>query len=176
VLACLEDIHGGGREQRFPEGSAESEALRARSQLDEQHWQMPFPDIAKELGIIAARSTIESVFHLQHNIFRRRPVHKPFLSEYHIEARLVFAHIALHIAIHTIVFTDERWVEFNSARGKNGQVSRVVGEDPYKWTIHDRNDESTIGIMFWGAIALGIFSKSKISSSFLLILTYISQW
>ena len=70
ILACLEDVHRGGREQRFPEGSAQSEALRACSQQDEEHWQMPFPDIAKELGIVAARSTIESVFHLQYQIFQ----------------------------------------------------------------------------------------------------------
>jgi hypothetical protein len=72
---------------------------------------MPFPDIAKELGIVAARSTIESVFHLQYQIFRRRHIHKPQLSEHHLEDRLAFAHMALHIAIHTIVFTDEMWVE-----------------------------------------------------------------
>lgn len=155
VLACLKDIHGGGRLQRLPEGSADSEPPRAQSQVDEKHWQMPFPDIAKELGIIATRSTIETVFHLQHNIFRRRQVHKPFLSLDYIEARLAFAHMALHIAIHTIVFTDEMWVEFNSPRGKHGNVSRVVGEDPYKWAIHEWNDESTIHIMFWGAICLG---------------------
>jgi len=155
VLACLEDAHGGGREQRFPYGSTESEALRQLSQQDEEHWQMPFLDIAKELGIIAARSTIETVFHLQYNIFRRKQIHKPYLSEEHIEARLAFAHMALHVAIHTIVFTDEMWVEFNSSQRKKGNVSRVVGEDPYKWAIHDRNDENTIRVMFWGAIVLG---------------------
>lgn len=37
VLACLDDIHDGGREQRFPKGSSESEALRALSRQDEKH-------------------------------------------------------------------------------------------------------------------------------------------
>ncbi|KAG0132859.1 hypothetical protein HOY82DRAFT_605521 [Tuber indicum] len=90
---------------------------------------MPFPDIAKELGIVAARSTIESVFHLHHNIFRRRQIYKLYLCESHIESRLAFAHMALHIAVHTI--------------------------DPHRWAIHDHNDEGTIRLMFWGAIALG---------------------
>ena len=52
--------------------------------------------------------------------------------------------MALQIAINTIVFTDEMWVEFNSTRRKYGNVLRVVGEDRYKWAIHDRNDENTI--------------------------------
>jgi len=154
VLACLEDIHGGGRPEQFLVGSPESKALHARSQQDERHWQMRFPDIAKELGIVAARSTIESVFHLQHNIFRRREIHKLFLSQDHIESRLAFAHMPLQIAINTIVFTDEIWVEFNITRRKHGNVLCVVGEDRYKWAIHDRHDENTIRLIFWEAITL----------------------
>ena len=76
---------------------------------------MPFLEIAKELGIPVARSTLATVFHGHHNIFRRKPMSKPYLSETQIEAHLHFAHMALHIAIHNIVFTDEMWGEFNSA-------------------------------------------------------------
>ncbi|RPA96404.1 hypothetical protein L873DRAFT_1694580, partial [Choiromyces venosus 120613-1] len=66
-----------------------------------------------ELGIPTACSTLEQIFHSQHNIFRRKPAHKASLSFEHLEARLVFAHMVLQIAINTIVFTDEMWVEFN---------------------------------------------------------------
>ena len=36
-------------------------ALYDLSQQDEKHWQMPFENIAKELGIQAARSTHTSI-------------------------------------------------------------------------------------------------------------------
>jgi len=76
VLACLEDKHAGSRDQRIPEELADSEALRACSQQDELHRQMPFPDIAKELGIFTGCPNIESVSHLQYHIFRVRQIHK----------------------------------------------------------------------------------------------------
>ena len=148
----MEEHHGP--EAKIPEGSVQSEALRALSQSDELHWQMPFLDITKELGIPAARSTLETVFHGHHNIFRRKPMTKPYLSQTQIESRLHFAHMALHIAIHSIVFTDEMWVEFNSAR-RQTHVSRIRGADPFRWTIHNKNSDATIRVMFWGAIVIG---------------------
>jgi len=36
--------------------------------------------------------------------------------------------MALQIAINTIVFTDKMWVEFNSTRRKQDNVSRVIGK------------------------------------------------
>ena len=90
VLACLEDQHGGGRPQIIPEGSEQSIILYDLSQKDEEYWQMPFEDIAKELGIQAARSTLKHVFHDQHGLFRRKATYKPFLSSQHIESRLAF--------------------------------------------------------------------------------------
>ncbi|RPA88806.1 hypothetical protein L873DRAFT_1724535, partial [Choiromyces venosus 120613-1] len=116
VLACLEDELKGGNPERFIEGSEESLALRDLSQKDEEHWERTFPEIVQELGIKAARSTLEQVFHSQHQIFRRKPAHKPSLSMEQLEARLAFAHMALQIAINTIVFTDEIWVEFGKPR------------------------------------------------------------
>ncbi|KAG0131562.1 hypothetical protein HOY82DRAFT_646266, partial [Tuber indicum] len=154
VLGCLTDVHGGGREARFPEGGRESMALAELSQKDEEHWQMPFLDIAKELNIFAARSTLEKVFHDHHNLFRRKATHKPFLTYDHIEARLAFAHMALRIAIEHIIFTDEMWVEFNSTRRRTN-VTRKRGADPNEWALHDKQDDRTIRVMFWGAICLG---------------------
>ena len=157
VLACIGDMHGGGRPLKFPEGSAESVPLRDLSQKDKYHWQMPFEDVAKELGIKAARSTLEHIFHDQHGLFRRKATHKPCLSPQHIEAHLAFCHMALHILINHIVFTDEMWVEFNSVR-REQNVTRPVGIDAHEWAIHDRNHERTIRVMFWGAICLGQYS------------------
>lgn len=110
MLACLDNEHGGGLPPKIAEHSKASVALRDLSQQDEAHWQMPFEDIAKELNINVARSTLEHVFHDHHDIFRRKATHKPSLSADHMEARLAFAHIALHIAMNHIVFTDEMWV------------------------------------------------------------------
>lgn len=122
---------------KISEGSDESIALRDLSQHDEAHWQMPFEDIAKELacGITVARSTLKHIFLNHHDIFRRKATHKPSLSAEHMEARLAFAHMALHVAIHCIVFTDEMWVELNSIR-RAFNVSRKHGADPNEWAIH----------------------------------------
>lgn len=96
---------------KISEGSTQSIALRDLSQKDETHWQMPFEDIAKELdtGLHIAQSALEPIFQDHHDIFRRKATHKPYLSAKHMEARLAFAHMALNIAIHQIVFTDEMW-------------------------------------------------------------------
>ena len=97
-------------------GAGYTIALYDLSQKDEEHWQMPFKDIAKELGIQAARSTLQHVFHDQHGLSRRKATYKPFLSSQHIESWLAFCHMALNIAIREFVFTDEMWIEFNSVR------------------------------------------------------------
>lgn len=55
------------------------------------------------------------------------------------------------------------WVEFNLSRRHHGNVSRVRGEDPYNWAIHDRNDETIIRVMFWGTIVLGMSNYSGIN-------------
>jgi len=137
---------------RFPEGSEESEALRDLSQKDEEHWQRPFPEIADELRMVAARSTLEQVLHSQHNIFRRKPAHKQGLSPKQIEARLAFAHMALQITVNAIVFTDEMWVEFNKPRCRRN-VSRYRGVNSNEYAIHN-SESQPIRIMFWGAIIL----------------------
>lgn len=101
---------------KIAEGSEAFIALRDLSQQDETHWQMPFEDIAKELRITVARSTLEHIFHDHHDIFRRKATHKLSLNADHMEARRAFAHMALCVAMRRVVFTDEMWVEFNSIR------------------------------------------------------------
>ena len=114
---------------------------------------MPFEDIAKELGIQAAWSTLEHVFHDQHGLFRHKATYKPFLSPQHIDSRLAFCHMALNIVIREIVFTDEMWIQFNSVR-RQQNVTRKRGVDPHQWAIHKKQNHNTIRVMFWGAICL----------------------
>ncbi|RPB04652.1 hypothetical protein L873DRAFT_1786137 [Choiromyces venosus 120613-1] len=144
MLGCLEGYHEGGNPEKYAAGSEESIALRDLSQQDEEHWQQTLPEIAQELGIPAAYSTLEQIFHSQHNIFQRKPTHKPSLSLEHLEARLAFTHMALQIAINTVVFMDEMWIEFNKLR--------YAHED----ALHDHdNEKQPIRVMFWDAIILG---------------------
>lgn len=72
VRAHLEDAPKVPMAQKFPIGSAESEALGVLAVQDEEHYRMPFPDIAKESTITAARSTVENIMHNHHKIFRRK--------------------------------------------------------------------------------------------------------
>lgn len=72
---------------RIAEDSKVTIALHDLLQKDEVHWQMPFEDVAKELGIEnIAHSTLEDVFHNHHDIFRRKATHKPRLSANHMKS------------------------------------------------------------------------------------------
>ena len=115
---------------------------------------MPLTDIAKELNIYTARSTLEKVFHYHHGLFGRKATHKPVLTRNHIEAHLDFAHMALKVAIEHTVFTDKMWVEYNLTRWRKN-VTRKCGVDPNKWELQEKQDGRTIRVMFWGAICLG---------------------
>ena len=151
----MEDKQEGGNPKQFPEGCRDSLALWDLSQKDEEHCQRTFPEIAQELGITAARSTLEKVFHTQNQIFRRRPACKPSFSLEQMEARLAFAHMALQIAINTIVFTDEMSVEFGKP-WQQRNVSRYHGADRNTYAIHNKDKEhQPIHLMFWGAIIQG---------------------
>lgn len=61
-------------------------ALRDLSQQDEIQWQMPFEDMVNHFtfGQIAW-STVKHIFHDQHDNFRYKAVHKPFLRIEHME-------------------------------------------------------------------------------------------
>ena len=79
----------------IPEGSKESLDLAATALMDDEHQEMTFPEVAQELGIKAARSTLEKVMHKHHKIYRRSPRIKPTLSLQDKEARTAFASWAL---------------------------------------------------------------------------------
>ena len=62
-----------GRPELVPEGSKESPDPAATALMDDKHQEMTFPEVAQELGIKAARSTLEKVMHKHHKIYRRSP-------------------------------------------------------------------------------------------------------
>lgn len=61
LYSVLEDKPRSGRPVKIAKGSEESRALRDLALQDQDHWQKPWPEIAKEAGIKCARSTIEKV-------------------------------------------------------------------------------------------------------------------
>jgi hypothetical protein len=94
---------------------------------------MPFPEIAEELYQETGddiydqpRSTLEHIFHEHHHIFRRKAPRKLDLSLVRIEACIAFGHMALQIAIHLIVFTDEIWIVFRAAQRQGNVLELFV--------------------------------------------------
>lgn len=69
-----------------------------------------------------------------------------------MEARPAFAHMALYVAMHHIVFGDEMWVEFNSIREDFNSLRKRV-EEPNQGEI-DNKEVWSIRIMFSGAICM----------------------
>jgi hypothetical protein len=65
-----------GRPVVIPEGSTDSKLLGEMALKDKEHWDMPFPDLAKELGILHSQLTIEGVMDKHHNIFRCKTCEK----------------------------------------------------------------------------------------------------
>ena len=80
ILENLGSRKYSGRPPVIPEGTADSNLLGEMALKDKEHWDMPFPDLAKELEIFHAGSTIERIMHKHHNIFRRKPREKPSLD------------------------------------------------------------------------------------------------
>jgi hypothetical protein len=77
ILDNLGSKERPGRPVVIPEGSADSKLLGEMALKDQEHWDMPFPDLAKELGILHSRLTIEGVMDKHPNIFRCKPCEKP---------------------------------------------------------------------------------------------------
>jgi len=71
---------------------------------------MPFPDLAKELGIFHSWSRKERVMHQHYNIFRCEHYEKPSLNvDQHAEL-VPLANEGLQIPQEATTFTDEMWV------------------------------------------------------------------
>jgi len=96
--AVLGSLDRPGRPEIIPEGSEKSLALKKASQDGPEGYQKTFPQLAKELNIKAARSTIERVMHNHHNIYRFPPTQpKPALNMYHKENRMNYAYWAIRM-------------------------------------------------------------------------------
>lgn len=73
-------------------------ALQSASQAGPEGYRKTFLQLAQDLGIKAARSTIEHVMHNHHNIHRfslSKP--KPALNMCHKEARMNYAYWAIRM-------------------------------------------------------------------------------
>jgi hypothetical protein len=97
---------------------------------DKEHWDMPFPELAKHLDIHHARSTIKQVMHNHHQIFRRESCENPHWHDAIEADRVRLAQARLLIPDNAIILSDEMWVEFNSKRSKKNQ-SHKKGNNPY---------------------------------------------
>ena len=94
----LKSLDRPGRPEVIPEGSEKSLALQSASQDGPKGYRKTFPKLAQDLGIKAARSTIERVMHNHHNIHRFSPNKpKPALNMYHKEARMNYAYWAMRM-------------------------------------------------------------------------------
>jgi len=62
----LKDLPRFGRPEVIAKDSWQSNALRAAVLQDEEHQAMTFSEVAQELGIVTARSTIEKVMYEHH--------------------------------------------------------------------------------------------------------------
>lgn len=80
MLHAPKDATRQGRPQPIPEGSTTLKLLEEMALTDKEHWDVPFPDLAKTLGIGGVRSTTERVRHNRHAVFRRKPKEKPPLN------------------------------------------------------------------------------------------------
>lgn len=111
---------------------------------------MTFPEVAQELGIKAARSTLEKVMHKHHKIYRRSLRVKPALLLQDKEARVSFASWALEKLDEDpsplFVFTDESWINLGQSRRRRKKVSRPVRSNPWDYTRPKNKPE--VSVMF----------------------------
>ena len=165
-----EHENGTSKRPQFSSDSLDAKKVLDLSISDLDHRDRPWPDTAKEAGVIAARSTIEKLFH-SYNVFRYVARLKPSLTPQMMEKRVNLAKLGITIDIYRIVFTDKMWIEFNSSRRKTHQT-RIKGENPFDVAKAKKNNTATIRLMFWSGInsLLGtapgyIYSKADDSSN-----------
>lgn len=93
LFSAVEDNRKGrcGRPEKIPAGSEAAERLRELILRDAEHQDMTWPEVAKELGLDACRSTIERVVHQHLNIHRYTPRLKPPLTNKDKGERVEFA-------------------------------------------------------------------------------------
>jgi hypothetical protein len=88
---------------------------------DTEHWDMPFPDLAKALGIASAHCKIEPVGHNRHSIFRCKLMEKPPFDAVQEVDRIWLNQEGLQLQQEAINYSDEMWVDLNSTHKKKNQ-------------------------------------------------------
>lgn len=76
-FATMGDMDRTGQPEVIAEGSKRSQQVGALAVKDREHWQRSWPEIAKKVGVIAARCIVEKVMHEHHNHVRVKPTQKP---------------------------------------------------------------------------------------------------
>lgn len=97
LYTILDDKPRLGRPVKIAKGSKESHTLKELALQDEEHWQMPWYEIAKEANINCSRSTIDKVMLEHHSLGRYRRRHKPNITEGHKADRTRLAEWVLQI-------------------------------------------------------------------------------
>ena len=89
------DSQPPGRPPRLVGGSEQAEELRSRILQDAEHQDMSWSDVAKEMGLDIARSTLENFVHKVLDIHRYEARTKPPLNKDDKSRRVEFATWAL---------------------------------------------------------------------------------
>jgi len=161
MLGALQDAKRQGQPQVIPNGSTTSQLLEAMAIKDQEHWDMPCPDLANPLGIAGARSTIQHDMHNHHSSFRRKPRENSPLATVQQADHIRLAEEGLQLPQHAIIFSDEMWVEFNSTHWKKNQ-SWKHGSNPYLHVDKKDTHNGTNRVIVWAAIAKGFKSQLHI--------------
>ncbi|KAG0129602.1 hypothetical protein HOY82DRAFT_610520 [Tuber indicum] len=111
-----------------------AEELRYRILQDEEHQDMTWIEVAQEMGLDIARSTLENFVHKVLDIYRYEARTKPRLNWSDEEGRVRFANWTLEMINREaiFVFTDETWVEIRGKRRQRRQSS-PLGANPYDY-------------------------------------------
>ncbi|KAI5794484.1 hypothetical protein DFH27DRAFT_566688, partial [Peziza echinospora] len=109
---------GVGQPEKVAKGSIESERMKEIYLMDEDHWQMTPPEIAKEAGLEILQSTAYRIMREHHNFRPYKPRTKPKLDAYDKSLRVSYATWALTIPQDRFIYTDEMWIEIGAVRRK----------------------------------------------------------
>jgi hypothetical protein len=156
IHACLvgpdENKNGAEKQIKIPLQSETAMELIALATSDAIHRDMTWPEVAKDLDIHVARSTLEKIFHGNRLNRYVSPLKLP-LTEKMMHDRVALAELGLTIDIRRIVFTDEMWVRFNEQRRARKQTRF---QDEHTWECprpkRDKDPDSRGRVMFTSAI------------------------
>lgn len=141
---------------KIPKGSRESVRLKELALQDSDHWQMTFPEIAKEAKIDISRSYSYEIMANHHDLHRYRPRRKPQLDRKDKNDRITLADWALQQPMESFAYIDESWIEIGRSRSHRN-VTRPKGSNPYDFVIQET--PPAFSLMVAACISLGYKSK-----------------